>query len=65
MTVCPICKRASGARGDNKAWPFCCERCQLIDLGKWFAEDYRVPAEPADGVDEAPLRSDARLDPDD
>ena len=22
--------------------PFCCERCKLIDLGKWISEDYRV-----------------------
>jgi uncharacterized protein len=22
--------------------PFCSERCQLVDLGRWFAEDYRI-----------------------
>jgi uncharacterized protein len=28
---------------DNPWKPFCSERCQLFDLGKWSAEDYRVP----------------------
>ena len=32
----------------NKWRPFCSERCKMIDLGKWAAEDYRVP------VDETP-----------
>jgi uncharacterized protein len=22
--------------------PFCSARCQLIDLGKWFGEEYRI-----------------------
>jgi hypothetical protein len=22
--------------------PFCSDRCQLADLGRWFAEDYRI-----------------------
>jgi uncharacterized protein len=46
---CPICARTVAARGPtNKAWPFCSPRCQLIDLGAWAAEDYRVPAEADD-----------------
>jgi endogenous inhibitor of DNA gyrase (YacG/DUF329 family) len=23
-------------------FPFCSERCRMADLGRWFAEDYRV-----------------------
>ncbi len=27
------------------AWfPFCSERCQSIDLGRWANEEYRIPA---------------------
>jgi hypothetical protein len=26
--------------------PFCSERCKLADLGRWLAEEYRVPDEP-------------------
>jgi endogenous inhibitor of DNA gyrase (YacG/DUF329 family) len=22
--------------------PFCSDRCKLLDLGKWFNEDYRI-----------------------
>jgi len=26
------------------SFPFCSERCKLTDLGRWFAEEYTVPA---------------------
>jgi uncharacterized protein len=30
----------------DPAWrPFCSERCKLLDLARWIAGDYRVPAE--------------------
>ena len=45
MTSCPICHRASAPRADNRAFPFCSDRCKQIDLGKWLSEDYRVPVE--------------------
>lgn len=44
---CPTCKRVA-QKADNKVYPFCTPRCHMIDLGRWLAEDYRVPAEPAD-----------------
>ena len=37
---CPRC-RCTVARG-KKSFPFCSERCRLVDLGRWFSEDYRV-----------------------
>jgi endogenous inhibitor of DNA gyrase (YacG/DUF329 family) len=24
-------------------FPFCSQRCRLIDLGRWLGEEYRVP----------------------
>jgi endogenous inhibitor of DNA gyrase (YacG/DUF329 family) len=27
----------------NKLFPFCSERCHLVDLGRWLGEEYRVP----------------------
>jgi len=30
---------------DNPWRPFCSERCQLIDFGRWVDEDYRVPGQ--------------------
>lgn len=40
--TCPTCKRPAVKEG-NKLFPFCCERCSLVDLGKWLDESYRVP----------------------
>ena len=55
---CPHCDREV-AWPETKTYPFCSERCRLIDLGVWASEDYRLPGEPASEKD---LRS---LSPDD
>jgi hypothetical protein len=31
--------------------PFCSERCQLIDLDRWFSGDYRIPGASLDPED--------------
>ena len=43
---CPICKK-DVVLGDPD-FPFCCERCRLIDLGNWSSEKYVIssPADP-------------------
>jgi len=52
---CPICGRAAAPRPGNRAWPFCSDRCRLVDLGKWLGEEYRVAGERAgDGADRGP-----------
>jgi len=45
--VCPTCKGAVDVKARPRpSWfPFCCERCQLVDLGKWIDEEYRVGSE--------------------
>jgi endogenous inhibitor of DNA gyrase (YacG/DUF329 family) len=43
-SVCPICGKPTVAAHR----PFCCARCADIDLGRWFGEAYRIPAEPAE-----------------
>ena len=51
---CPIC-RALVQWDGNSHRPFCSERCQLIDLGQWTTEQYRVPGssiEPAETPDD-------------
>jgi len=42
---CVICHRLLGG-GEDRWFPFCSERCRLVDLGNWAAERYRVPGEP-------------------
>jgi uncharacterized protein len=41
---CPICKKEVNI-GDVE-FPFCSERCRLVDLGNWSSEKYRIPAPP-------------------
>src|SRR4030095_6457777 len=48
MKKCPICNRPIEWQ-DNPFRPFCSERCQLIDLGKWVSEEDRVPGRPVPG----------------
>ena len=44
---CPTCRGAAVKEG-SKVFPFCSERCQLVDLGRWLGEEYRVPGDPVD-----------------
>jgi endogenous inhibitor of DNA gyrase (YacG/DUF329 family) len=47
---CPRCGKqidADESKPLPPSFPFCSERCRLIDLGKWFDEEYRVPGKPA------------------
>jgi endogenous inhibitor of DNA gyrase (YacG/DUF329 family) len=54
---CPTCKKAvpadPGAR--TKWYPFCSERCRLVDLHRWLTGDYRIPASapPGGGPEES------------
>jgi endogenous inhibitor of DNA gyrase (YacG/DUF329 family) len=45
---CPIC--AAEVVQVEGAWPatfpFCSERCKLLDLAKWLGEGYRIPGSP-------------------
>nr|WP_242344989.1 DNA gyrase inhibitor YacG [Anaeromyxobacter sp. SG22] len=50
--ACPICGKPVPPRTENRAFPFCSDRCRLLDLGKWLGEEYRVPGPRAgDGVE--------------
>ncbi len=40
---CPICKKEV-APGDPE-FPFCSERCRIIDLGNWASGKYAIPVE--------------------
>ena len=49
---CPVCKKGASWE-DNPFRPFCSERCRLIDLGKWAAEEYRIAGGRKDAVEGA------------
>jgi len=38
---CPICKSPTDSEA-QKDFPFCSERCRLLDLGAWASEKYIV-----------------------
>ena len=43
---CPICKTAVDEGEIGKAgsfFPFCSDRCRLIDLGRWLDGKYAIP----------------------
>ena len=44
--MCPICK--TEVKLGQPDFPFCSERCRLLDLGNWAAERYVIssPANP-------------------
>lgn len=39
--ACPICKKPV-AKATHADFPFCSERCRLLDLGNWASERYRI-----------------------
>jgi len=49
---CPICKKTI-VPGDE-FFPFCSERCKIIDLGNWASENYVIstPVQPSDSESE-------------
>jgi hypothetical protein len=44
QAFCPQCRRQFAYDpADVPKWsPFCCERCQWIDLGRWLDGEYRI-----------------------
>jgi len=45
---CPSCAEPVVWSETNSDRPFCSERCKLIDLGAWAAEEYAIPAQTQD-----------------
>ena len=56
---CPICKssveepRPGAVTPARSTFPFCSERCRLIDLGRWLDGKYQVPVVEEDGDESA------------
>jgi len=44
---CPVCGKrpVAGTREAAPFLPFCSARCRQVDLGRWLAGDYAIPAE--------------------
>jgi len=52
---CPQCKAVLPG-SDVAMFPFCCERCKLIDLGNWLEGNYKMsrPVDPTDELEDLP-----------
>jgi endogenous inhibitor of DNA gyrase (YacG/DUF329 family) len=37
---CPVCKKA--VKSTDSDFPFCSDRCRVIDLGKWSSGSYVI-----------------------
>jgi uncharacterized protein len=48
---CPTCQRQLEWSDQFPYRPFCSERCRMVDLGAWLAEERKVPGEPVSDYD--------------
>ena len=55
---CPTCRKTVEWTSTNEFRPFCCKKCQLIDLGEWATESHSIPVKPGQ-------LSDLDIDPED
>ncbi len=49
---CPTCKKS--VKHKDPDFPFCSDRCRLIDLGKWASGGYVISSPVSDNVDNSP-----------
>jgi endogenous inhibitor of DNA gyrase (YacG/DUF329 family) len=49
---CPTCRKVVLATGEH--FPFCSDRCRILDLGKWASGDYKIstPIQDPDDLEE-------------
>ena len=56
--ICPKCKKVipststddkGNKQFNSKNFPFCSERCKLIDMGAWLDSEYRIPTKESVG----------------
>jgi len=56
---CPVCRKTvqdptEGQSGDSVFFPFCSQRCKLIDLGAWLDGEYAIGVAPdSEGFEES------------
>ena len=45
--ICPTCRKTfpdpAPGEATPKYFPFCSDRCKLIDLGRWLDGKYQIP----------------------
>jgi endogenous inhibitor of DNA gyrase (YacG/DUF329 family) len=55
--LCPICKQPVDEPQEGKEvpphFPFCSDRCKLVDLNRWLTGKYQIPVVDKRGDDQA------------
>lgn len=51
---CPICRKPLQLSPELPVFPFCSERCKVVDLGKWLSGGYRIPVPADEDVESLP-----------
>jgi len=59
---CPTCKQA--VKSTDPEFPFCSDRCRLIDLGKWASGHYVISSPMHDSSDREGPSASKQLDED-
>jgi endogenous inhibitor of DNA gyrase (YacG/DUF329 family) len=52
---CPICKSPVDPESHSRWFPFCSDRCKLIDLGRWLSGRYAIPVRPEEDDSDSPI----------
>lgn len=65
---CPTCRTI--VLQSDEFFPFCSDRCRLIDLGKWASGAYRISSpildpEVLEDLDQSRIKRGSSTDPDD
>ncbi|NMH59202.1 DNA gyrase inhibitor YacG [Alteromonas ponticola] len=50
---CPTCQTDVNWEEKSEFRPFCCKRCQMIDLGDWATESNAIAGKPATNTNDA------------
>ena len=58
--LCPWCKQTFTEK--SRYAPFCCERCQTLDLGGWVTERYALAGKSVEEEDEKDITGQAESD---
>jgi hypothetical protein len=53
---CPICKKdvPEAKPGETPFFPFCSDRCKLVDLNRWLTGKYQIPIREDEDGDSLP-----------
>lgn len=46
IVSCPTCRKSVAWEVASRWRPFCSERCKMVDLHGWFAEQHVIPGDP-------------------